>query len=215
MQTLDGPSLEPTGGRADALVVLLHGYGADGNDLIPLAQEWRRRLPRAAFLAPHAPELLPMGDFGGRQWFPLTLRDAQELWLGVTAAGPTLDAFLSGQLRRRQLAPARLALVGFSQGTMMALHVGLRQAAPLAAIVGYSGVLAGAEQLPVNKGSPPILLVHGEDDDLIPIEALEVTREALASHGYAVEWHRRPHIGHGIDPAGVAMAGHFLAQSLL
>ena len=144
---LDGPRLEAASGSADALVVLLHGYGANGEDLIALGQEWRRALPRAAFVAPNAPEALPMAGMGGLQWFPLTMRDPTEYWRGVSAAGPGLAAFLEAELKRHRLPPQRLALVGFSQGTMMALHVGLRLNPPPAALIGYSGMLAGPEHL--------------------------------------------------------------------
>jgi phospholipase/carboxylesterase len=211
---LDGPRLPATTGKADALVVLLHGYGADGADLIGLAHEWKRALPRAAFVAPNAPEEIAMSDFG-RQWFALTFRDPTEYWRGVQAAEPILTAFIEAELRRLGLAAQRLVLVGFSQGTMMALHLGVRRQPPPAAIIGYSGMLAGPEHLAAaSGGSPPVLLVHGEDDDLIPVEALEVTREVLAQRGYATEWHRRPGLGHGIDPTGVALGRNFLTQVL-
>jgi phospholipase/carboxylesterase len=211
---LDGPKLEAAAGSADALVVLLHGYGANGEDLIALGHEWRQMLPRAAFVAPNAPEALPMSGMGGLQWFALTMRDPSEYWRGASAAGPSLTAFLQAELQRRRLSPGRLALVGFSQGTMMALQVGLRLDPPLSAIVGYSGMLAGPEHLEPASAQPAIMLVHGEADDVIPVQALDVTREALASRGFAVEWHRRPGLGHGIDPVGLRLGGHFLAQAL-
>jgi phospholipase/carboxylesterase len=215
MHTLDGPRVEPSSGQADALVVLLHGYGADGSDLIALAQEWKSRLPRAAFVAPHAPEPLAAAGPAGRQWFPLSVMDPAELWVGVSTAGPALDALLEAELRRRRLPPERLALVGFSQGTMLALHVGLRRSPAPAGIVGYSGIIAGPENMPEAVGGrPPILLIHGDQDEVIPVEALDLTREVLAARGYPVEWHRRPGIPHGIDPIGLKWAGHFLAQAL-
>jgi phospholipase/carboxylesterase len=210
---LDGPRIEPRGRPATALVVLLHGYGANGDDLIALGAEWQRQLPQAAFLAPNAPQAIP-GMHGGLQWFPLTLRDPSEYWHGVTAAQPALDRFLDAELTRHRLGPERLVLVGFSQGTMMALHVGLRRAAAPAGIVAYSGLLAGPEHLGEVKTRPPILLLHGEADDLIPMEALHMAREALAAAGLAVEWHVRPGLGHGIDPEGQWVAGHFIAQVL-
>jgi phospholipase/carboxylesterase len=210
---LDGPRLEPRGRAASALVVLLHGYGANGDDLIALADSWRDRLPDAAFVAPNAPQMIP-GMYGGLQWFGLTMRDPGEYWRGVVAAQPALDRFLDAELARYRLPPGRLMLVGFSQGTMMALHVGLRRAAPPAGIVAYSGLLAGPEHLAKTKVRPPILLIHGEADDLIPAEALHIAREQLAQAGMAVEWHVRPGLGHGIDPAGQAMAAHFIAQVL-
>src|ERR1700686_2149803 len=137
---LDGPRLGPRSGTARQLVVFLHGYGADGNDLIELGQVWQQSLPQAAFVSPHAPE--PCGQAPvGRQWFPLTFRDPDERWIGVNKAAPGLDHFLDAELKRRNLPPSALALVGFSQGTMMALHVGLRRAVAPFAIVGYSGLL--------------------------------------------------------------------------
>jgi phospholipase/carboxylesterase len=210
---LDGPRLEPRGRTTSALVVLLHGYGANGDDLIALGDGWRRRLPDAAFVAPNALETIP-GMYGALQWFALTLRDPSEYWRGVVAAQPALDRFLDAELARYRLAPDRLVLAGFSQGSMMALHVGLRRASAPAGIVAYSGLLAGPDHLGETKARPPILLIHGEADDLIPVEALHMGREALAHAGLRVEWHVRPGLGHGIDPEGQAMAGHFMAQML-
>ncbi len=211
---LDGPRLEPRGRSPSALVVLLHGYGANGDDLIALADAWQPALPDVAFVAPNAPQTIP-GMYGGLQWFPLTLRDPSEYWHGVETARPTLDRFLDAELTRYRQPPSRLVLVGFSQGTMMALHIGLRRAggAP-AGIVAYSGLLAGPEHLGETAARPPILMIHGEADDLIPVEALHLGREALAEAGLPVEWHVRPHLGHGIDPEGQLMASHFIAQVL-
>ena len=127
MTKIDGPRLAPKSGKADALVVFLHGYGADGRDLIDLGQQWQNWLPNVAFVSPHAPEPCGMSPMG-RQWFPLTMRDPSERWRGVVGARPSLDAFLDEELQRLNLTPDRLALVGFSQGTMMALHTGLRRA---------------------------------------------------------------------------------------
>ena len=162
---LDGPRLEPRSVPARALVVFLHGYGADGNDLIDIGRAWQGLLPHAAFVSPHAPEACAQAPVG-RQWFPLTFRDPNERWTGVNKAAPVLTSFLDAELKRRNLAPSALALVGFSQGTMMALHVGLRRAAAPFAIVGYSGLLAlppdaNPEKLAAEvKSRPPVLLVH-------------------------------------------------------
>jgi phospholipase/carboxylesterase len=123
---IDGPRLTAKSGKARQLVVFLHGYGADGNDLIEIGRQWRTFLPDADFVAPHAPERCTMSPMG-RQWFPLTMRDPDERWRGVIAARPTLDAFLDKELASRGLDERALALVGFSQGTMMALHTGLRR----------------------------------------------------------------------------------------
>src|SRR5918998_2442795 len=141
---IDGPRLTPaSGGRPRSLVVFLHGYGADGNDLLAIGREWARRLPHTAFVAPHAPEACA-GAPQGRQWFPLTMRDPTEYARGVAHARPALDAFLDGEMARHGLDERATALVGFSQGTMMALHAGPQRKRPLAAIVGYSGLLADA-----------------------------------------------------------------------
>lgn len=211
---LQGPRIDPPRGRrASAVVVLLHGYGANGDDLIALADAWRPALPNAAFVAPNAPQPIP-GMYGGLQWFALSMRDPSEYWRGVASAQPLLDRFLDAELARHGLGPERLVLVGFSQGTMMALHVGLRRATAPAGIVAYSGLLAGPEHLAETQARPPVLLVHGEADDLIPVEALHVAREALAAAGVPVEWHVRPRLGHGIDPEAQWLAGNFIAQVL-
>jgi len=210
---LDGPRIAPSRGRASALVVLLHGYGANGDDLIALGEAWRQQLPDAAFVAPNAPEPIP-GMYGGLQWFDLTLRDPSEYWRGVTAARPLLDGFLDTELARYRLAADRLVLVGFSQGSMLALHVGLRRSAAPAGIVAYSGLLAGPEHLAEVTSRPPVLLIHGEIDELIPVQALHLARQALVGRGMRVEWHVRPGLGHGIDPQAQWMAGHFIGRAL-
>jgi phospholipase/carboxylesterase len=211
---LDGPRLPPaSGGPARQLVVFLHGYGADGNDLIGLGREWARTLPHAAFASPHAPEPCGMAPMG-RQWFDLTFRDPGEMTRGVARAGPVLDAFLSAELERLRLPSKALALVGFSQGTMMALAVGLRRNPALAAIVGYSGALADVEALPERPGAgPAILLVHGDMDEVIPLDAMLIAREQLAQAGLPVEWHVAEGLGHGIDPTGLKLGGAFLKQA--
>ncbi|MGH6814072.1 MAG: alpha/beta hydrolase [Hyphomicrobiaceae bacterium] len=216
MRQLDGPRLEPRG-KPSSLVVLLHGYGASGDDLIALARSWTGMgLPAdAVFVSPHAPERLPHAGMGGYQWFALTFRDPGESWRGVTQTAPALDRFLDLELARYRLEPRRLALVGFSQGTMVALHIGLHRAQPPAAVVGYSGVVAGPERIgPHIKGRPPIQLIHGDRDDVIPVDAMHLTREVLAGHGLAVEWHVREGLGHGIDPDGLRLGGRFLTEKL-
>jgi phospholipase/carboxylesterase len=216
---LDGPRVAPRAGPARQLVVFLHGYGADGNDLIELGRAWQPLLPNAAFVSPHAPQ--PCGQAPtGREWFPLTFRDPHERWKGVNVAAPVLERFLDAELKRLGLPPSALALVGFSQGTMMALHVGLRRATAPAAIVGYSGLLvlpheAGPEAIAAEiRARPPILLLHGDRDDLIPVEALFQSAQALAAIGVPAEWHLSTGIGHGIDGEGLRHGGEFLARSL-
>jgi len=216
---LDGPRIEPRSGKARRLVVLLHGYGADGNDLIELGRAWQPLLADAAFVAPHAPEPCA-GAPMGRQWFALDLRDMGARWRGVNRAAPVLEAFVAAELTRRNLPGSALALVGFSQGTMMALHVGLRRPEAPAAIVGYSGLVAlpegaGAAELSGEiRAHPPVLLLHGAQDDLIPAQALFVSANALAAAGVPVEWHLSAEIGHGIDAEGLRQGGEFLARAL-
>lgn len=214
---IDGPRLEPRTGPAKRLVVFLHGYGADGNDLIEIGRAWQPLLPDTAFVSPHAPQPCA-GAPMGRQWFALTFRDPDERWNGVNAAAPILNRFLDAELARRKLPPSALALVGFSQGTMMALHVGLRRAVAPAAIVGYSGLFVlpnGAEPAAVAaeiKSRPPVLLIHGDQDELIPVQALFHATQALAALEIPAEWHVSAGIGHGIDQEGLRQGGEFLAR---
>ena len=212
---LDGPRLAPaSGGPAKQLVILAHGYGADGNDLIGLGSQWQALLPDAAFVSPHAPERCGMSPMG-YQWFPLTRLDPNEYWIGVQAAAPILNGFIDAELERHGLDETALALVGFSQGTMMSLHVGLRRATAPAAILGYSGALAGPEHLPGEiTVKPPVMLIHGDMDEVIPVGALNMAANALGEAGVGVQWHVSQGIGHGIDGAGLSLGGEFLRTAL-
>jgi phospholipase/carboxylesterase len=214
MRPLSGPRLPPARGAATHLVVLCHGYGADGNDLIGLAPHWQRLLPTVAFAAPNAPEPCA-GSPTGFQWFAISRLDPSETQKGVEGAAGGLNAFLDGELARLSLPPERLALVGFSQGTMMSLHVGLQRAVKPAAIVGYSGLLAGADQQqPVGPDAPPILLVHGDADPMIPAQAMFMSAAALGRAGASVQWHVCGGVGHSIDADGLALGGSFLTLAL-
>lgn len=231
MGMIDGPRLPAAAGRAKTLVVLLHGYGADGNDLIELGAQWRRLLPDAAFVAPHAPATIPgfpPGMGGGRQWFALDAYDpnllrrdphhAAQIYAimqaGAEEAAPALNDFLDAELIRLGLSGDRLALVGFSQGTMMALHVGLRRQPAPAAILGFSGALLGADMLKDEiKSRPPIMLIHGDADDVVPLEALFAALNGLNAAGCAARWHISKGIGHGIAPDGLELGGAFLAEN--
>jgi phospholipase/carboxylesterase len=210
---LNGPRLPAANGKPDRLVVFCHGYGADGNDLIGLGQHWQRLLPSAAFVSPHAPERCAMSPMG-YQWFGITRLQPEEMQRGVERAGPVLEAFVDAELGRLNLDASRLAFVGFSQGTMMALHVGLRRKVSPAAIVGFSGMLPGADILPQQIVSrPPVLLVHGDADEVIPVQALHASANGLGAAGVNVQWHVSRGIGHGIGPDGLELAGQFLADS--
>lgn len=213
---LSGPVLGPiAGGRARQLVVLLHGVGADGNDLIQLAPYFAQVLPEAEFISPHAPFHYDMAPFG-HQWFSLQDRTPQAMAAGVRLAAPILDAFLDAELLRRGLDDSALALVGFSQGTMMALHVALRRRQPCAAVVGYSGALVAPETLSEEIASrPPVLLVHGADDDVVPVDCTTIAVQVLEEAGLTVYAQVRPELGHGIDEDGIALGAAFLSQRLL
>ena len=213
MTRIDGPRRPPaSGGRARQLVVLLHGYGADGDDLFELSVPLSRAMPHAAFVAPHAPEPCRASPMG-RQWFDLTFRDPDEYVRGVAAAVPGLARFLEAELARHGLGPDALALVGFSQGTMMALGVGLAGGFAPGGIVGFSGLLAlpadvRAETVP----AVPVFLVHGTADEVLPAGHTVAAAARLGSLGCLVEWHLVPGLGHGIDPKGLSMAADYLAK---
>src|ERR1700744_898116 len=180
---LDGPRIPAAAGRTSQLVVFLHGYGADGNDLIELGRQWRALMPEAAFVSPNAPERSP-GAPMGRQWFALSNRPpddpsgGDDRWDGAVKARGAIDSFFDSEPQRPGLDDSKLPLVGFSQGSMMALHVGLRRPRAPAAILGFSGTLVGPEKLSeatsrdLNGQPPPILLVHGDQDQLIPLDAM-------------------------------------------
>ncbi|WP_018183347.1 alpha/beta hydrolase [Kaistia granuli] len=207
---LDGPRLAPlSGAKPKKLVVLLHGVGADGRDLIDIGAHWAPLFPDTYFVAPDAPDPCDWG--AGHQWFRLSVRDAHEYWQGASAAAPKLDEFLDAELERHGLTDADLALVGFSQGTMMALQVGPRRPREMAGIIAYSGRIAGPQRLAAEvKSRPPVLLVHGALDEVIPVAALQETEKALRDAGFAVAAIERPGLGHGIDEAGLAAGAAFL-----
>jgi phospholipase/carboxylesterase len=211
---LTGPSHGPlSGGKPSQLVVLLHGYGSDGNDLIGLAPHWARQLPRAEFLSPHAPFPCEMGPFG-HQWFSFADRTPAAILAGTRAAATILDAFLDEALAARGLSERDMALVGFSQGTMMALFVGLRRPSAVAAVVGYSGALVGAESLAAEiRSRPPVLLVHGDADPVVPFSELAGATAALKEVGVAVTSEARPGLPHSIDERGLALGGQFIARA--
>jgi len=212
---LDGPSLPPaSGGAPRQIVILLHGYGSNGEDLIGLAPYWREALPDALFLSPNAPERCP-GAPGGYQWWPLATLSREERAAGAQGAAPALDAYIDDQLARHSLAEDRLALVGFSQGTMMALHVAPRRARQLAGVIGYSGMLADETGLTAElRARPPVLLVHGDADNVLPISAFHQAKSALQALDFDLTTHVSPGLGHSIDAAGLALGEQFLSRVL-
>lgn len=215
MPGLCGPRMSPHGGGAPRqLIILLHGIGADGNDLIALAPALAQRLPHAAFVAPNAPEPCDMAPIG-YQWFSLSDRRPEALLLCVQAAAAPLDAFLDAELERHGLSESQLALVGFSQGTMIALHVALRRPRPVAGILGFSGALIGPERLGTEiKSRPQTFLVHGDADQVVPVQALHAAVAGLQAAGVPVRWQVRPGLPHGIDPEGIEHGAAFLETAL-
>jgi phospholipase/carboxylesterase len=212
---LDGPRLaSESGGKPRSLVVLVHGYGSNGADLISLAPLIQPVLPDAAFVAPNAPSALP-NMAQAYQWWPIQTFSMAERTAGADAAAPDLDAFLTYELTAAGLSDDRLLLIGFSQGTMMALHVGLRRSKPAAGIIGFSGMLVAPERLATEVQSrPPVLLIHGTADDVVPFRSLDVAATGLRSVGVAVETHVSPGVGHSIGPDGLSAAAAF-AQRVL
>lgn len=211
MIELDGPSRSPRTGPVRQVVALLHGVGADGSDLIDLAPMLAPALPGTAFHAPDAPFPCDMAPYG-RQWFSLLDRRPAAMLAGIQASAPLLDAWLDAVLARHGLGPERLALLGFSQGCMMALHVGPRRAIAPAAVVGISGALLGGERLAQEiRSRPRVLLVHGDADEVVPFGALAQAEAGLRAAGLSVTAVARPGLGHGIDPEGLDAAAQFLA----
>ena len=215
MMDIDGPRQAPADGQpARAQVILLHGYGADGNDLIGLAPYWARELPHVGFVSPHAPFPCEMSS-QGRQWFSLGDRSPESMLAGARMAAQVIDAFIDDELQRLDLTPDKLALVGFSQGTMMSLFVGPRRAEPIAGIVGYSGRLVAPELLAGEiKTKPPVTLVHGAADEMVPAAALEQAVTGLQAVGIEAASQMRPGLGHSIDEEGLRIGLSFLRQVL-
>jgi phospholipase/carboxylesterase len=212
---LNGPSSPPASGAAPrSLVILLHGYGSNGDDLIGLVPYWRAALPDTLFLAPDAPQPCP-GTATGRQWWPLTSLSPEARAAGVRVSAATLNAYIDQQLAKYGLTEDGLALVGFSQGTMMALHVGPRREHALAGIVGYSGMLADPLALTTEVCTrPPILLVHGDADTVLPVASIHQAQGALEPLGFEVATHISRGLGHSVDEAGLTLGREFLAKRL-
>ena len=213
--SLTGPSRPPaSGGKPRQLVILLHGLGADGNDLIGLAPYWAPLLPEAEFISPNAPFPCDMAPYG-RQWFSVQDRSPRSMLAGIRAAAPILDAFITEEMEKRGLGESETALVGFSQGTMMSLFVGLRREKPVAGILGYSGRLIAAELLAEElRSRPRTLLVHGTADTLVPYESLAHAEAALQQAGVPVDTLACPGVEHSIDEAGLRRGGQFLREVL-
>ena len=212
---LMGPGFGPESGEApEMLCILLHGLGADGNDLIALAPLMAELLPTARFIAPNAPEPCDMAPMG-YQWFSLQDPSQAAMEEGVRLAARDANAFIDEMLAGLDLTPDRLVLVGFSQGAMTALHLGLRREVPPRAIVSFSGALIAPEMLAHEiRCRPPVCVIHGQQDELVPVMSATVAEGVLAGAGVPVESHLLEGLGHGIDDAALIAAAAFLKRSL-
>ena len=206
MSTLTGPRRDAASGEASALVILLHGYGADGNDLIGLADPLAPHLPDVTFVAPNAPQRCSVNPMG-YQWFPIPWMDGSsevEMGRGFAASEDILGRYLDEMAA--EFPAERTVLVGFSQGTMMSLHVGPQRKAQLAGIVGFSGRLLRPETLADAATKPPVQLIHGDADEVVPPTSMPEAEAALKAAGFDVASHVSPGIGHGIAPDGLTLA---------
>ena len=212
MKRLDGPRVPPTsGGAPKQLVILAHGYGSNGDDLIGLAPYFARALPDAVFVSPNAPDPVP-GYAGGYQWFPISGIEPRLMAEGARSAASALDGFIDQELQRYGLPASACALAGFSQGTMMSLHVGLRRPEALAGILGYSGMLPVAEPSEV-RSRPPVALIHGDRDDVIPVHALFAAQAGLALCGVPALWRISAGTAHSIAQDGLDLGAAFLCDA--
>jgi phospholipase/carboxylesterase len=210
---LDGPHWGPASrGAPKQLVVICHGIGADGHDLINLAPSWGQALPNAVFAAPDAPFLHDSGF--GRQWWSVADRSPPVMEAGARRAAPFLHRFIDDEITRLGLPLDAYALAGFSQGAMMVLFAGLRRPIPPRAILAYSGALVAPASLPAELANrAPVLLVHGEVDETVPPTRSRDAEAALTAAGVPVESVFVPGLGHGIDETGVSMGALFLQRA--
>ena len=211
-QTFSGPQLDPAaGGKPTSLVVLFHGYGADGDNLLSLGKTWGSLLPNTLFIAPHGPALCE-GNPSGKQWFSLRDFDHTRMLKEVKAITPALNRYLDELLKLYELPPQKLALVGFSQGAMLALHLALNRP-QCGAVVAYSGTFLD-DPLDLKVSRPPILLIHGTEDDVLPASFSQEAEARLKILGVPVTLSLLPHLGHSIDERGLKMGGIFLKDHL-
>ncbi|MBD21210.1 MAG: phospholipase [Rhodospirillaceae bacterium] len=210
---LSGPNVEPNSGYTKNLVILLHGYGANGDDLIGLANPLSEFLPDTAFISPNAPYPCAQNPFGGLQWFDVWEGDSRDRLTQIELASATIDEFIDVELEKRSLLDKNFALLGFSQGTMLSLHVGVRRSKCPAGILGYSGRLEAPEKLSTDLiVRPQVMLIHGEEDPLLSIDLMQAAASELRENGVKVDTHSRPGLAHGIDQEGIILGAEFLAR---
>jgi phospholipase/carboxylesterase len=213
MTNLKGPERAPiSGNKAKQLVIFLHGLGADGNDLISLADFFSEAMPDAHFVSPDAPYPCDMAPFG-KQWFSLQERSEEKILQGVQSAEPILNAYIDMKKKELGLDDKDVYLVGFSQGTMLSLHTALRRPKALGGVLGYSGALVAPHLLKDElKSQPPLCLIHGEADEVVPFDAFNSAMSVLQKQGVMVHGYSQEGLGHGIDPAGMQIGIKFLKK---
>lgn len=211
---LTGPHLPPASGTVKRMVMFLHGYGANGDDLLPIGHEWAGGLPDTVFVSPHAPEVCEQSSFG-YQWFSIRAIDKAsfEREKQIEKVTPILSAHIDAELARWGVTEENLAVVGFSQGAMMAMYTMPRRKTPCAGVIGYSGMLIDPQGL-IGQGivKPPVLAVHGDRDEVVPPFYLEGVQQGFETAGFDVETVLRPGLGHGIDGEGLALGLAFLRR---
>ncbi len=204
-------------GKATSLVILVHGYGADGADLLGLADPLGEHMPDTVFVAPNAPNRCSNNPMG-YEWFPIPWLDGsseEAAAEGMARAVEDLNAFIDETMAAEGVDDAHTILLGFSQGTMMNLHIAPRRPRPVAGVVGFSGRLLAPERLKSEVVSrPPVLLVHGDRDDMVPPASMPEAADALQQAGFDVYTHRSPGMGHGIAPDGLGVALQFMRDRL-
>lgn len=208
---LSGPEAKPlSGAKAKQLVILLHGLGANGDDLFGLVPYFAEKLPDAHFVSPNAPFACDMAPMG-YQWFSLLDRSEENILAGVKNAEPILNDFIDEKKEQLGLEDKDVALIGFSQGTMLSLHTSFRRAGEVAGVLGYSGALVASHLLKdESKSRPKTCLIHGEADDVVPFDAFKDAMSVLQKLGYPVQGYSQDGLGHGIDPAGMQIGIEFL-----
>lgn len=212
---LSGPEAAPaSGGPAKQLIIFVHGYGANGEDLISLSRYYAQVAPDAAFISPDAPyrcDGAPMGF----QWYDVWMKDPAERLAAIRSSGEVFDNFVTGQLARHGLSEDKLVLIGFSQGTMMSLFTAPRRENAIAGIVGYSGRMESADTLKAEiRSKPPVVMVHGDSDELLAVSEMETAAATLRDCGVEIDTHIRPGLGHGIDEEGIRVGLAFVQKVL-
>ncbi len=214
--SMEGVEIAPNNGeKPQWLVIFLHGVGADANDLIGLSDEFVDILPDAQFISPNAPFMCDMAHYG-RQWFSLQSREVAHMLTGIEASSPLLNDFIDEKLKLYDLTLDKLIIIGFSQGTMMALHTLLRREQPCAAIIGFSGAMVASRKLVEQiTAKPPVCLVHGDADMVVPFSAMSDAEAALHQAGVAVEAYCVEDMGHSISGECIVVAREFLKKNVL